>query len=182
MSDEVQLLNRAKALDQAALALIHEQQYDALFRYFSFRVADRATAEDLTSDVFARFLKAIRDKNAPPNTIRGWLYGAANLVLKEHYRWKKKTSAESLSDYMPDNETLAPEENVAQRWQKAELRDAISQLTEDQQQILGLRFGYNMPIREVAETVNKSEGSVKMLQVRAIAALARQLGSEDSHE
>jgi DNA-directed RNA polymerase specialized sigma24 family protein len=32
-----------------------------------------------------------------------------------------------------------------------------------------------MPIREVARIVNKSEGSVKMLQARAIASLTRQM-------
>ena len=44
-----------------------------------------------------------------------------------------------------------------------------------QQEVLALRFGFGLPIKEVAETVNKSEGSVKMLQVRAIAALTRRL-------
>jgi DNA-directed RNA polymerase specialized sigma24 family protein len=41
-----------------------------------------------------------------------------------------------------------------------------------------LRFGYGLPIKDVAETVNKSEGSVKMLQVRAINALTRRLAGE----
>ena len=56
----------------------------------------------------------------------------------------------------------------------------MADLTEEQQQVLALRFGYEMPIRDVAETMNKSEGSVKMLQVRAIAALTRLMGSESN--
>ena len=58
---------------------------------------------------------------------------------------------------------------------KAELRQALAELTTEQQEVLALRFGFGLPIKEVAETVNKSEGSVKMLQVRAIAALTRRL-------
>ena len=54
-------------------------------------------------------------------------------------------------------------------------REALADLTPEQQDILALRFGYGMPIKDVAETVNKSEGSVKMLQVRAIAALTKRL-------
>jgi RNA polymerase sigma factor (sigma-70 family) len=51
----------------------------------------------------------------------------------------------------------------------------LAELTPEQQNVLGLRFGYGLAIKEVAETVNKSEGSVKMLQARAIATLARRL-------
>ena len=55
------------------------------------------------------------------------------------------------------------------------LRQAMSELTEDQQNVLALRFGYGLPIKEVAKTMSKSEGSIKMLQVRAIATLSRNL-------
>ncbi|MEJ2750242.1 MAG: sigma factor [Anaerolineae bacterium] len=43
--------------------------------------------------------------------------------------------------------------------------------------IIALRFGYEMSIRDVAETTGKSEGAVKMLQARAIAALSRTMQS-----
>ena len=53
------------------------------------------------------------------------------------------------------------------------MKAALTCLTEEQQHVLALRFGEGMPIREVANTIHKSEGSVKMLQVRGIAALTR---------
>jgi len=40
---------------------------------------------------------------------------------------------------------------------------------------LSLRFGSDLPIQEVARTLGKSEGAIKQLQARAVAALARQL-------
>ena len=58
-------------------------------------------------------------------------------------------------------------------------REALAELTQEQQDVLALRFGYGMPIKDVAETVNKSEGSVKMLQVRAIAALTKRLAGKE---
>lgn len=174
MHEELTLLNRAKALDEDALAQIHEMYYDSIYRYISFRIADQRTAEDLTSEVFTRFLSAIRERSAPQNTIRGWLYGAASNVVKEQYRKQKREK------YVPLDERVAsqgdsPERRLDARLTKERLRDALGELTEDQQSVLALRFGYNMPIREVAQTVNKSEGSVKMLQARAIAALARKM-------
>jgi len=178
VQDELLLLHRAKLLDQAALAQVHEQYYDAIYRYMAYRVNDLQTAEDLTSEVFIRFLHAIQQKNAPQNTIRGWLFGAASLILKEHYRSKKRSQLTELDDSFPD-EWQEPTENIEMQDNKKALHQAMANLTEDQQQVLALRFGYEMPVRDVAETMNKSEGSVKMLQVRAIAALTRMMsGSE----
>jgi len=180
VQDELLLLHRAKSLDQDALALVHEQYYDAIYRYMAYRVNDLQTAEDLTSEVFIRFLHAIQQKNSPQNTIRGWLFGAASLILKEHYRKKKRAQLTELDDAMPD-EWVEPAEKMEAQEKKQALRRAMADLTEEQQQVLALRFGYEMPVRDVAETMNKSEGSVKMLQVRAIAALTRiMVGSERS--
>lgn len=178
MQDELLLLHRAKSLDQDALAQVHEQYYDAIYRYLAYRVSNLQTAEDLTSEVFIRFLHAIQQKNAPQNTIRGWLFGAASLILKEHYRQKKRTQLTELDDALADD-WIQPTEKLEVQESKKALQQAMENLTEDQQQVLALRFGYEMPIRDVAETMNKSEGSVKMLQVRAIAALTRLMaGSE----
>lgn len=178
MQDELLLLHRAKTLDQDALAQVHEQYYDAIYRYMAYRVNDLQMAEDLTSEVFIRFLHAIQQKNAPQNTIRGWLFGAASLILKEHYRKKKRMQLAELDEGL-SGEWSEPTERVEAKESKAALKEALTSLTEEQQQVLALRFGYEMPIRDVAETMNKSEGSVKMLQVRAIAALSKIMaGSE----
>jgi len=48
-------------------------------------------------------------------------------------------------------------------------------LTDDQQTVLALRFGGGLPIKEVARLIKKSEGAVKMLQARAISALASRM-------
>ncbi len=172
MQEDLLLLHQAKSLDQAALAQVHEQYYDAIYRYMAYRVNDLQTAEDLTSEVFIRFLHAIRQKNAPQNTIRGWLFGAASLILKEHYRSKKRAQLTELDESLP-GKWQEPTEHIESQESKVALHKAIANLTEDQQQVLALRFGYEMPVRHVAETMHKSEGSVKMLQVRAIAALTR---------
>ncbi len=174
MDDEIKLLYRARALDQEALAEVHDRYYDSIYRYIAFRVNDTPTAEDLTSEVFLRFLNALRDKTAPQNTLRGWLFGVASRVLKEHYRQKKRDGFTLLHDDIPSKEhgldhqvdTILRDEN---------LQAVMQGLTEDQQNVLALRFGFGMPIQEVADTMGKSEGSIKMLQARAIAAISQRI-------
>lgn len=174
MHDESALLARARAFDKEALARIHDLYYQPVFRYLSFRVSDTATAEDLAAEVFARFLGALRDRGTPPNTIRGWLFGAAQNVLKEHYRKQRQMNWAELDDEWPGGER-SPEQRLDERQQHEALRAALAELTPEQQEVLALRFGFGLPIKDVAETVNRSEGAVKMLQVRAIGALTRRL-------
>ena len=174
MQDERELLHRARAYDKEALALIHDRYYPVIYRYLSFRIADAQTAEDLAGEVFIRFLSAVKDRHAPPNTIRGWLFGAAQNVLKEQYRKQRQMNVTELNESIASR-ARSPEQRLEERAGKEALREALAELTPEQQDVLALRFGYGLPIRDVAETVNKSEGAVKMLQVRAIAALTRRL-------
>jgi len=171
MEDELILLHRARALDQEALAQIHDQYYEPIYRYIAYRVNNPQTAEDLTSDVFMRLLNALRDKHAPNKTLRGWLYGVASRVIKEHYRDKKKNNWFELEDNVI-NRADDPARQMESNVMKEHLVTLMGDLTEDQQNVLALRFGYEMPIQEVADTMGKSVGSVKMLQARAIAAIA----------
>jgi RNA polymerase sigma-70 factor, ECF subfamily len=177
--DEPALLARARALDDDALAQIHDTYYTPLFRYIAYRVSDQQVAEDLTSDVFVRFLSALRDHTAPQNSLRGWLYGVAARVVNDHYRQHYRRPETQLP------ETLVaggddPLDHVATRLSRDELQEAMKGLTPDQQDVIALRFGFEMSIREVAGTLGKNEGAIKQLQARAIAALARALNPAES--
>lgn len=174
MQDELELLNRARALDPEALEEIHNTYYVPIFRYIAVRINDHATAEDLTSEVFTRLLSALRDTTAPNNTIRGWLFGVASRIVKDYYRKQYRRPQTELSENLPSN-LGDPVSEFEEKLTQENLREAITTLTEDQQNVIALRFGYEMSIRDVAEALGKSEGSIKMLQARAIAALTRQM-------
>lgn len=172
MTDEYLLLNRARALEPEALEQIHNMYYVPIYRYISFRINEHETAEDLTSEVFTRLLSALQDKTAPQKTVKGWLYSVASNIVKDFYRKKYRHKQTTLEESVP---SLAdgPAQKVESMLTNENLRQAIAELTEDQQEVIALRFGYEMSIRDVAKTTGKSEGAVKMLQARAVAALSR---------
>lgn len=178
MHDELSLLARARALDEEALATIHETYYGPLFRYLLYRVGDHHAAEDLTGEVFVRFLSAIRDKTAPRNTLRGWLYGVASNLANDHHRRRYRGKRVSLDERLPSSQPGPPERvATALRWQ--DVQAAMEGLTEGQREVLALRFGQDLRVRDVARLLNKSEGAVKQLQVRGLAALAERLGRRE---
>ncbi|RPI59049.1 MAG: sigma-70 family RNA polymerase sigma factor [Chloroflexi bacterium] len=174
MANEDGLLGRARARDQDALAQIYDAYYGAIYRYISFRVDDLQTVQDLTSEVFTRFLVALRKRLGQPNSIGPWLYGTASRVVKEHYRRQSRQNEVTLDESIAV-ESMGPHQSAEEMWTRRELHKAIQKLTEDQQIVLALHYGASLPIKEVARLIRKSEGAVKMLQARAISALACRL-------
>jgi DNA-directed RNA polymerase specialized sigma24 family protein len=59
-----------------------------------------------------------------------------------------------------------------------DLREAISQLTPSQQQVIVLRFGEGRKIREVGRLMGKSEGAIKVMQYRAMRRLRKLLENQ----
>lgn len=51
------------------------------------------------------------------------------------------------------------------------LREALSRLSEDHQRVLVLRFVEDLSSAQVAALMGKSDGAVRVLQYRALAAL-----------
>jgi RNA polymerase sigma-70 factor (ECF subfamily) len=177
LQDELLLLAGVRKLDPEALTEVHDTYYPAIFRYIAFRVGDRTVAEDLTSEVFTRLLSAVRDRHAPQRTLRGWLYGVASRVVNDHFRQRYRRQDVALNESLA-SETGDPVEQVSTQQTFERLYGAVKELTDEQQEVIALRFGYDMPIREVAQTMGKSEGAVKQLQARAVAALTRRLVGE----
>lgn len=172
MADDTDLLLRAREFDRDALAQIHDKYFGPIFGYIALRVSDRAIAEDLASEVFVRFLSALRERNPPQTTLRGWLFGVAAHIVSDHHRRRYRSPQLELDESIVSEEP-GPEEVVESSINREDLRDAIATLTSEQQSVIALRFGAEMPIHDVARMLGKSEGAVKQLQARAIAALAR---------
>ncbi len=174
--DEQTLLAGVRNLDPEALGQAHDAYYSAIFRYIAFRVGNQQVAEDLTSEVFARLLSAVRDRSAPDNTLRGWLYRVATFVVADYHRQGYQVEHTTLNESIEAN-TADPVDAISNRQTLDELYQALGELTRDQQDVIALRFGYEMPIKDVAQTMGKSEGAVKQLQARAVAALSRMLSA-----
>ena len=125
----------------------------------------------MTSEVFVRLLNAVNERSAPSRTLGGWLYGVASRVVADFHRQRYREERVKV-ETLESSESNDPATVVSQRQTLKELSAALSQLTGEQQEVIALRFGSGMPIRQVAETIGKSEGAVKQLQARAVAKLS----------
>jgi len=174
VGDEREALERARVFDVEALGQVYDSYHLRIYRYIYARVGNSSLAEDLTAEVFTRMLEAIRSKRAWRESLSGWLYRIAHNLVVDYYRRRPREG-------LPLNERLVagqetPSVVVEGKLQETSLREAIASLTEEQQQVVTLKFIEGLTNNEVARLLGKTEGAVKALQYRALASLARAMG------
>jgi RNA polymerase sigma-70 factor (ECF subfamily) len=172
--NEEALLKKAQDFDLDALSRIHDLYHASVYRYIAFRLSDSTAADDLTNEVFTRFLDALRNKKGPRESVRSWLMGTASNIVNDYYRQLYRSNEIEMGDHIA-SEAPSLDQIVQQKMTETALYRALENLTAEQQHVLALRFGDGRSIKEVAHLLNKTEGSVKMLQARAIAALGDRL-------
>lgn len=170
------LLNQARDFDLDALAAIYDRYEAKIFSYVFHRVGDANVAQDLTAQVFLRMLEAIQHEQAWRSSFSGWLYRIAHNLVIDHYRSRGRTNQVSFEDTpMLVATTQDPFAAAETQWTAEALRTAINRLTEEQAQIVTLRFLEGLSIADVAAATGKTEGAVKALQYRAVMSLRRLL-------
>ena len=177
LATDLALLELATRLDELALVEIHDRYYKLVYRFIASKVGAGQLAEDYTSDVFVRFIRAIRQKSAPKNSLKGWLYRVASNIVNDHYRKQYRRSYSGLTETEVSLEK-SPEDIMNSSINNKVLMSAVEQLGEVQQKVISLRFAFDMSVAEVASTLGKTESAIRQIQFRGIKKLAEIMGVE----
>lgn len=176
-AQERELVRRAKAGDPTAFAELYEQYQPKIHRYCFYRVSDPAVAEDLTAEVFVRMVESIDDFRYRGRPLLAWLYTIARNLVTDHYRHQgRATHLELKEGLVADGADLDHRAHIA--LEQTKLAAALAQLTEDQRQVILLKFFEGADNATTARILGKTVGAVKSLQHRALASLARLLGAD----
>ena len=171
---ELALIRRAQEGDKPAIGEIYRQHVDVIYRYVWARVRDDDVAEDLTAQVFLKALEGLPSYRPSGKPFLAWLYRIAYARIVDHWRRQERRAEVPLEDTLPAREPRPGELLEAEAdWVTA--IDLVAQLTDDQQDVVILRFIGEMSLADVAETLGKTVGATKAIQYRALASLARLL-------
>lgn len=149
--------------DPSRFADLYEQNFYRVYAYIVRRVGDRHQAEDLTADVFGEALAGIRKFEWRGVPFAAWLLGIASRILADY--WKR--SGREACNPAPEPNASVP----ADFERSAMLFQLVDRLPEAQFRVIHMRFVEQKSIREIASELDRSEGAVKQLQLRAIQSL-----------
>lgn len=163
----------------AEFSAIYEQCLPVVARYVLARVHDRQLAEDLTGDVFERAMRGwptFRHRSAACT----WILGIARHVIADHWRQSSRQplSLDALQMSPVAGAESAPESQVQKRDEAEHLKRAIAQLSEEEQDLLALRYAAELPFGEIASLLGKREGTIRVRVHRALGRLRGVLEEE----
>ena len=170
--EDDRLLIEAAQADPARFVEIYARYVDRIYAFVSRRAHDRATAEDITSLVFEQALRTIHRFEWRGAPLSAWLFRIASNALADHWRERARDTHEAFAD-VPDSREL---EDLDRR---IALYQQVEQLPDLQRQVIHMRFIEEKSIRQVAAALDRSEGAVKQLQLRALENLRKIMSRHD---
>jgi RNA polymerase sigma factor (sigma-70 family) len=140
----------------------------AVYGYVAYRIGPGPDAEDVTSDVFERALRYRNSFDPNRGTPIAWLIGIA----------RRSMNGDRPAEQIPldDAPEIAAATNLEETiLQTLSLQEAVSQLSERDRELIALRYGADLPSREIADALSLSPNAVDVALHRAIERLRQAL-------
>jgi len=191
---EKHLLRKLQKGDEGAFIELYDQYAPQIYRFVYLKTNSRQDSEDLTSEVFLRCWRTFQQgtvlegqslKDCPSRTVpcsnpRALLYQIARNLVVDYYRKKPK------ADLILDEEKEAMMENipsqdpdlgqkVAVEGDLAQIQKALSQLKEEHQDLILWHYLDDFSVKEIAQILERSEGTVRVQLHRALKSLQGKL-------
>ena len=174
-SEIVRLVERAAGGDFEAFGELYSIYLDKIYRYVFYQVKDEMTAEDITEEVFVKAWKAIGSCKGKSKTFSSWLYRIAHNHLINTLRSMQKCVSMEKENIVDVSD---PKQEIETGLEHQELLKVMTCLPQNQKQVIILKFMEGLGNREIGKTMGKSEGAIRVLQMRALTALRQKLSSE----
>ncbi len=181
-----QLVERTLGGDTEAFSVLHQRYYGRVYRLALVRCRSAQDAEDVAAETFVRAIGHLSGYRFQGESLFPWLSRIATNLIADIGRRQHGASfvsldagdanegvralIEGLRSDGPDPHALAERQEV-----RALVRAAIAALPPDQSDAVLLRFVGDMPLKEIADALGKTEGAIKSLLHRALIGLRRSL-------
>ena len=176
------LLRRAQRGDPEAFEQLIGPLEQLIWRICWHYTGNREAAEDCGQEAMIRIWRSL-DSYRGDCALESWVYRIAANCCMDWLRRKKRDKSESMEPlreqgFDPADPSPGTEEQVVAEDEHRRLREAITQLPEDQREALILTQLQKVPYEQAAVLLNVSEGTVKSRVNRAKARLKEILSAE----
>jgi RNA polymerase sigma factor (sigma-70 family) len=163
-----------EALDDSPIAVLYQRHAHSLLHYVHKYVTSKEDADDLVLEVFLAALDNQIWMHWSEEQQVAWLRRIAHNKAIDHLRRVARRPSVLLEDALDqlfEDECLSPEQIALRHEDHMQLRAHLNKLTELQQEIVRLRFAYDLRTKEIAQRVNTSDNVVRVLLARALNLL-----------
>ena len=161
------VVDRAVGGDAEAFGKLYDIYADRIYRHIYYRTSNVDDARDLTQEVFTKAWQALPKYKRTKTPFLGWLFTISHNRVIDYYR-TKKDHAYLNNEIIMEGQEKSPDRLIEDQFDQQEVRRAILQLPEDQQQVILMSFIEGFEYSEIAVALNKSEGNIRVIVHRAL--------------
>jgi RNA polymerase sigma-70 factor (ECF subfamily) len=161
--------NIAEKADEKLFARAYDTYAERIYQFIYYKTYHRETAEDLTSHTFLKAFENLNRFDPARGSMSAWLYQIARNLVIDHYRSRKSTL--SVHDIWDLASAEDVEVDVENKVRLEQIQSVIKDLPPEQREIIIMRVWQELPYKEIALIMGKSEASLKMMYSRTIARL-----------
>jgi RNA polymerase sigma-70 factor (ECF subfamily) len=170
------LIKRAAGGDTESFGRLYDIYLEPIYRYVYHHVGESKTAEDIAQEVFIKAWKAIKSCRGKEKTFKTWLYRIAHNHTVDYFRCRRGESR--IDDQNVVSQLDSPGTSLDEIDKEREISRVLSEmasLPDSQKQVVVLKFIEGLDNREVSRIMGKSQGAIRVLQVRALAGLRKRM-------
>jgi RNA polymerase sigma-70 factor (ECF subfamily) len=175
---EREMIQRAQNMDEGALAWLYQVYYPKIYNYALVQLGDVAMAEDLASSVMLKVLESIHNYKWRGVPFAAWAFRIARNQIIDLHRRRKRRGEVDLDVAIATNSDYDPQPMAELALERSRIQAALLTLTDDQRQVVVLKFIEGFDNGSIAKILGRSEGAIKSLQHRALLSLRRHLSQD----
>jgi RNA polymerase sigma-70 factor (ECF subfamily) len=168
-----ELAARAARGDRAAFEQIYNLLVDDLYGYVRGQCRNETVAEDIVANVFLKAWRSAKGYRPSSNTFRRWIFTIARNEIRDYWRASQRTLPMVEFDISDERHSEAEADPVEVR---RLVQQALSTLTDEQRQVVVLRYFSNKSHEEIAAILGKREGAVRAQLMRALRQMRKVMG------
>ena len=181
MTDERELIDRAQRGDMESFRLLVERARANVYRLAYDLTSNRHDAEDLSQEVFLKVYRSLQQFRGDAKW-SSWLYRITVNTCYDHYKsgtTKIMKHTEDIENDKSNNvfcgDAALPDKSADAKMIQENIDRALHQLTSRERSVFVLRHYHDLPLKQIAETLEITDGTVKTLLFRAIQKLRQEL-------
>ncbi len=162
------------AQKEARLAGLYDAYFDKIAHYAYARIGDRTAAEDIAGEVFLKALESVKRYEERGLPMEAWLFKIAHNQVVDHLREAAKTKTIPIETVEITDEA-DPQELTETNLEMQRVSIAMKELTDEQAEVIRLRFFGGLSSKEVGTMLGKNDGAVREMQRSAMEKIRKLL-------
>ena len=162
--------------DKESFAKLYDIFFDAVYNFVFYRLRNIESANDVVSEIFLKVYAHLKDFDKNKSSFKTWLFTITNNAVIDYLRYISRDKTVDFPEYFENlfsDDTNQPERNLILDEEKAQLLAALDNLSENERQLIQLKYWFEFSYFEIAEILNLTYSNVRIIHYRALKKLQK---------